>query len=287
MLFRLLKGFGRRQPQAASTSIDPPPAEARAQWERIGGGRAAEVGWLLDSSKAQFIWSAPRRVGRVESARTHAKSVDRCPAVLDYEARLWEVPCPIDARLRFARDASGHVGLVNVDGDAATIRDKHLRALVAMVGEKEWRHPERPIIQFITPYVFLADEPVWLTQAPPFARFTPKPWPGVVLGGRLPIHIWPRQMMWAFEWWDTAQDLVLVRGDPWFYVGFETLDPVRHVRMLESTMTPEVRGYLDGLATVANYVDQTFALFKTARERRPASLVVPKSRAAAVEESMI
>src|SRR5262245_15276755 len=99
-----------------------------------------------------------------------------------------------------------------------------------------------------------------------------------MIGGRLPIHIWPRHMMWAFEWMDPSQDLILRRGEPWFYVRFETQDPSRPVRLIEAEMTPELREHLNGLTGVTNYVNRTFSLFGTARERRPKTLLVPKSR---------
>jgi len=39
------------------------------------------------------------------------KAVGFCPAVLDYEARIFEVPCPFDLHLRLARDAEGNLQL--------------------------------------------------------------------------------------------------------------------------------------------------------------------------------
>lgn len=76
-------------------------------------------------------------------------------------------------------------------------------------------------MQILTPYVFLADEPVYLTQLPPFAHYREPQLPGTLIGGRVPIHIWPRRMMWAFEWYDTSKPIVLTRGEPWFYLRFE------------------------------------------------------------------
>src|SRR3954451_2709290 len=58
--------------------------------------RTVEVGWLLDAEKAGFIWSAPQKLTRDDPKARHAKSVRYCPAVLDHEARLFEVTCPID-----------------------------------------------------------------------------------------------------------------------------------------------------------------------------------------------
>lgn len=257
-------------------SIEAADAAGQCPVTGAPASRLVDVGWLLDTAKSQFIWAAPTRVERGDPPPQHAKSASKCPALLDYEARLYSVPCPIDARIGFRRDAEGKPQLFNADGDQASIRGKYLGQMLSLVAEREWRQPGRPIVQIVTPYVFLADEPVYMSQMPPFAQYRARPWPGILLGGRLPIHIWPRQMMWAFEWWDPAQPIELTRGEPWFYVRFEAHDPTRRFRLFEAEMTQPLREYIAGLTAVSNYVDQTFALFKTAQERRPARLLVRK-----------
>jgi hypothetical protein len=242
--------------------------------------RTADVGWTLDADKAGFIWEAPQRLSRsAESRPKHAKAVTFCPAVIDHENRLFEVTCPIDVRLRFKIDEkTKQPAVANTAGDLATIRPKALSQMLYLVGAKEWRHPDRPIIQLATPYIFLSDEPIYMTQLPPFAHFQNPPQPGVMIGGRMPIHVWPRPMIWAFEWFDTSQELVLRRGEPWFYVRFETRDPSRHVRLIEADLTLELKQYVAGLASVTNFVNRTFSLFETAKARRPKTLLVPKNR---------
>jgi hypothetical protein len=244
-------------------------------------GRSAEVGWLLDIEKSGFLWEAPRRLSRDDPPPAHAKSVNFCPAMLDHEARMFEVPCPIDIRLGFQFGQRGEPLLVNLDGPMSAVRMQSLSHLAVIINREEWRHPERPIVQIMTPYVFVADEPVYMSLFPPVSHYQPNPWPGVLIGGRLPIHIWPRQMMWAFEWFDRSKPLVLKRGEPWFYVRFETEDPSRPVRLLEAEKTPELREYMDGLHGVANYANRTFSLFKTAASRRPSRLLAPKARSSA------
>jgi hypothetical protein len=102
------------------------------------------------------------------------------------------------------------------------------------------------------------------------------PWPGLMIGGRFPIDVWPRHLMWAFEWHDLDRELVLTRGAPWFYAMFETADPSRHVRLVEAERTAELKAYMAGLKGVTNYVNRTFSLFATARARRPRKLLVRK-----------
>jgi len=242
--------------------------------------RTADVGWALNTDKAGFIWDAPHRLARDGETRPkHAKAVTFCPAVIDHERRLFEVTCPIDVQLRIRIDEKTKRPAVgSTAGDMSTIRPKVLSQMIYLVSPKEWRHPDRPILQLTTPYVFLSDEPVYMTQLPPFAHFQNPPLPGVMVGGRLPIHIWPRPMMWAFEWYDMSRELVLRRGEPWFYMHFETQDPTRHVRLVEADLTAEVKEYLSGLSSVTNYVNRTFSLFDTAKSRRPRALLVPKKR---------
>lgn len=241
------------------------------------GSRTVDVGYIINADKAGFIWEAPRKVTRPSGKTTHAKGLSFCPGVVDHDARLFEVPCPIDINIGFKFKDDQPV-LVNLAGDESSIRNKHLNQMCVIVNRKEWRDPNRPLIQFMTPYIFLADEPVWISQIPPYYHYATPPWPGVLIGGRFPIHIWPRGLVWAFEWCDISKPIVISRGDPWFYASFETMDPSRRVRMIEAEMTPQFQEYYNGLSGVTNYVSRTFSLFKTAAERRPKQLLVPKKR---------
>lgn len=240
--------------------------------------RVVEVGWLIDAEKAGFIYEAPRQYRREAPVPASTKAVGHCPAVLDYEARIVEVLCPFDVHLRLARDERGNWQVQYPRPNEATANPQYLSKLVTPSSPAEWREPTRPVLQIKTPYRFVADEPVYINQLPPFYHFRQPPLPGVMIGGRFPIHDWPRILMWAFEWYDTTQDLILRRGEPWFCVRFETEDPSRPVRLVEAEMTPEFRQYLNGMDTVTNYVSRTFSLFATARSRRPRQLLVKVRR---------
>jgi hypothetical protein len=78
---------------------------------------------------------------------------------------------------------------------------------VKLVNEAEWAHPQRPVLQIVTPYVIVADEPVYLNQLPPFNYWKANPLPGLMVPGRFPVDIWPRHLMWAFEWYALDQPL--------------------------------------------------------------------------------
>lgn len=236
------------------------------------------VGWLLNEERGGVIYDAPARVHSVEPSRRHAKSASRCPAILGLESRYFEVKCPFDLRLAFDRDKDGKPGLRNLLGTRSAVRPNKLASLVHVTNEAEWRHAERPTIQLSLPYVFIADEPVYLSQVAPFMHYRAEPWPGTIFGGRFPIDVWPRPLMWAFEWHDTGKELKLARGEPLFYCHFETVPQDRPIRLVEAERTPDVGQYLEHISGAVNFVNQSFSLFRTAEERRPKTLVVPRKR---------
>lgn len=83
--------------------------------------------------------------------------MQNCPAVIDYEARHFVVPYPVDLNLGLARDKDGKVVMRNLDGAQSAVAGSHLGKLVHLNSPSQWRHPERPIIQIGTPYRFVAD----------------------------------------------------------------------------------------------------------------------------------
>jgi hypothetical protein len=249
-------------------------------YERPEGSRSGPimVGWLRDEDKGGVIYDPPERVSFRQVNRAHAKSAARCPAMINLESRYFMVKCPVDLHIGFVREKDGRPALVNRAGQASAVRSNKLRDLLTLVGEPEWRYPDRPTLQMKLPYVFIADEPVYITQLDAFAHYRKQPLPGTIFGGRFPISVWPRTLMWAFEWHETEKDIVLKRGDPLFYCQFEGDGPDRPIQLVEAERTPELKAYLDHISGAVNFVNQTFSLFKAAEAARPERLLTPKGR---------
>ena len=247
-----------------------------AEAEGRGRKRNVTVGWTVRFAQGNAIWSAPKSFSRSDPKATSAKSIQVCPAAIDFDRRHYVIPCPVDLTLAFARDAQGRLQLTDADGEASQMRPQGRANLFQLQPQSEWRHPERPILQFTAPYVFVADEPCYVVQSPPYLHWFPEQRPGLAMGGRFPIHIWPRPLAWAVEWYDLSQPLGLKRGDPWFYVHFETENPSAHVRLVEQEMTDELEKYLDSIIDVSNYVNRTYGLFGEAQRIRPDRLLKPK-----------
>jgi hypothetical protein len=236
------------------------------------------VGWMLAEKKAGIIYFPPERVRSADLSKRHAKSASRCPAVINLESRYFVIRCPFDINIGFARDDKGKPVLRNLSGEASAIRASKLGEKLHITNEVEWRRPEVPTIQLSLPYVFLADEPVYMSQVAPFMHHAREPLPGTIFGGRFPIHVWPRPLMWAFEWHDIARPLKVNRGEPLFYVTFETMPQDRSVAVVEAEETAELKEYMELISGAVNYVNQTFSLFEAAEARRPATLVSPVAR---------
>ncbi len=237
-----------------------------------------QVGWFLNQQKGGIIYMPPERVRSVDMNKNHAKSASRCPAVINLESRYFVIRCPFDLNIGFARDKNGKPVLRNLNGDKSGIRANKLADALHLTAEHEWRHEGVPTLQLKLPYVFISDEPVYISQVAPFMHFQKTPFPGTIFGGRYPINVWPRPLMWAFEWHDIESPLKINRGDPLFYVGFETTPQDRSVVVSETEVTPELTDYMDLISGAVNYVNQTFSLFEAAEERRPETLVKPIKR---------
>jgi hypothetical protein len=263
----MLKNLFSKASPAADTQPAPGPSEPPES-------RAYTVGWLLNTDKTSIIWDTPRPV-RIESQSSDPRSVGQCPSVLDFDRRHFAVNCPIDVHLRLNM-AGGGMDVTNMLEDKSPIRSEALQRWIVFQPRHEWRNPQRPVLQMLTAFVFVSDDPVYISQLPPVLHYTGDTRPGTQISGRFPIDIWPRALQWAFEWHDTTKDLILKRGEPFFYVRFETPDPAAPVRLIEAKKTPELESYIASITGVTEFVGQTYSLFKTARERRPARLLFPK-----------
>ncbi len=235
-----------------------------------------QVGWFLTSDDRGVLFDPPERLTSRQTNTGHSKSASRCPAVIQMESRYFVIKAPYDLQIGFARDKDGRAVLVDRSGGAGSVRRSKQGQIITLVNESEWRYPDRPTVQVGLPYCFIADETLYLTQIGPFAHYRPDPLPGTIFGGRFPVNVWPRPLMWAFEWHDTTKDIILRRGEPLFYCHFEGVGPERPIQLVEAERTPELEAYMAKISGVVNYVNQTFSLFKAAEGMRPERLLTPR-----------
>ena len=236
-------------------------------------GRVVRIGWLLDVNQAALIYEEPRPLRHKAEKPASSKALTNCPAVQNVEARYYEILCPFDLRIALRQGPQGGLGLQDASGPQSAFSPQIFPQVVQLLDQARWRDPQRPVMRIVTPYRFVADEPVWLEQMAPFNAMTDKALPGVFVGRRLPIDIWPQLLSWTFEWQDLNQEVVLKRGQPWFYLTFETNDPERPIRLVEAEMTEDLKAHCTGLDQAERYTSRD--LFEVARARRPKTLLKP------------
>ena len=114
------------------------------------------VGWALNERHAAVVYLPPERLS-TSKATGHAKSAAQCPAIRNMESRYFVVRSPFDLDVGFTRVDDDQPALVNRRGDRSPIRTSALQSIVRLTAEAEWRQPDRPVLQVVLPYVFVAD----------------------------------------------------------------------------------------------------------------------------------
>ena len=92
-------------------------------------------------------------------------------------ARHFAINCPIDLHLRLNM-AGGGLDIINVLAEKSPIRSNALQQWIVFQPRHEWRHPQRPVLQMLTAYVFVSDDPVYINQYPRILHFSSDTRPG-------------------------------------------------------------------------------------------------------------
>lgn len=203
------------------------------------------------------------------------RAVQACPAINELERDYFVIKVPFDIRLRCSKNGDSYD--LHVVEEGTRIDNDLIARFVFLMQPSFWRKESVPVIQIKVPYFFLTDEPCYMTMLAPYMSHSLVKWPGLMIGGRMPINIWPRILNFAFEWYDLSQDLILRRGQDLCYLYFETSDLRNSVQMVEIENTKELQEYRAGISSTPKFMSNTFSLFQTAMERRPKKLLVKKN----------
>ena len=236
--------------------------------------KALEVGWFIEESQGKFVFPKPESLFKSRNKPLSNRAVQSCPAINELERDYFVLKNPFDIRLRCNKtDNSFDLHIVEY---GTRIDDDLISRFVFLMEPKFWRTKSRPVIQIRVPYFFLSDSPCYMTMMAPYMSDNLMDWPGLFIGGRLPISIWPRILNFAFEWVDFEKDLILRRGNDLCYLYFETNSLRNRVKLTEIEYTPELKEYRNGISSTPKFMSNTFSLFETALERRPKKLIVRK-----------
>jgi hypothetical protein len=225
------------------------------------------VGWFADVQEGGVLFDAPRPFSHVVERRSSdRKSADHCPAVQRVQTNIFVVPCAYTLSVRIVE--SGGVWELRLDRSKSEISGEAAVRTIQLMPRREWRHPDRTIIQTLAPYVFVSDDEVELTQLPAHQHYFGDQRPGILIAGNFPIRDWVRPLNFAFEWHDIERPLTLKRGEPWFYLSFANATGER-ITIEQIKSTPEISAYMAHLRGVTSFTTHTFELLDRARKIRP------------------
>lgn len=230
-----------------------------------------KIGFLVTTERASLIYDDPTVLRRSRKQALSIRAVQACPAVNDFEKRSLVVAMPYNLRLRCIKHNDEYA--LEAIAPGTRIDEDLLRDHVMLMEPQFWRDPSKPVIQIKAPYLTVCDEQAYVTQTPPFLDYKGDRWPGTVVTGRFRFDYWPRTLSWAFEWCDISKDLVLKKGEPWFYLLFEHDNPDRDIQFVRAKDTKELKAYREALTDVVKFVSNPFSLKERAMQRRPAKLL--------------
>lgn len=229
-----------------------------------------KIGWTFISDVGSSIFFEPVSEASCRAGRNRAGGgVANCPAVQIYESRVFHIRCPFTISIRAHKDSKGW-SFRPVFPDTE-VEEGLLSSFLEIQPLKLWRRTDTPIVQLSLPYVFVADEEVFVNQIEsPFYEGA-KNWS--LVQGRFNIREWQRPLNWAAEWTQWQTDLVLKRGQPLFSVLFETLSPDRGIALNQVNRTLAMEKAISSAVGVAKMVKGTLTVIKAAGKRRPEKLL--------------
>jgi hypothetical protein len=234
-----------------------------------------DVGWFIEEPQGKFVFFEPKPLFKSREKPLSNRAVQACPAINELERDYFVIKAPFDIRLRCSRNGESYD--LHVVEEGTRIDNDLIPRFVFLMQPQFWRNKNIPVIQIKVPYFFLSDKPCYMTMLAPYMSQNLVKWPGLMIGGRMPISIWPRILNFAFEWHDFDQDLIIRRGQDLCYLYFETEDLRSSPQLMEIENTKELAEYRAGISATPKFMSNTFSLFETALARRPKKLLVKKN----------
>ena len=109
-----------------------------------------EIGWCVDSPIGDFVFSEPYSLHSIRKPPISKRSVQSCPAVNEYEKRLFVLNASFDLRLRLEKNRNDFELYTIPEG--TRIDDDLISSFVSFNKFELWRDKNRPVIQILLPF---------------------------------------------------------------------------------------------------------------------------------------
>lgn len=183
------------------------------------------------------IFFEPEPIIDYLSTNRKGTEILKCPAFLDYYKNTYLIKAPID--LTFTVSGS-HIDCQNL------YPQDYLEKIFLNRHQPENLYSTVSLAWY---YMFYSNESVMIEVIPPTWHKNSFQNNINVIGATFDISKWYRPLEFAFEIIDDTQPIVIKRGDPLYYVRFNTLEKVKLVKQETSEKIEELSVMCTGLKT--------------------------------------
>lgn len=215
---------------------------------------SVKIGWCFNRDDGVAVYKPPISMLKLMSERKNKiGGVSHCPGALDFNARTFTIVSPYTFRIR-AQKVNNQLNFFPVYPDTEA-SEEIIKKEISFQPRKLWRDERYPILQLTLPYVFFANESVYINQIEPNRFIGEKNWS--LVQGRFDIASWQRPINWGIEWTNTNQDIFIKKGDPLCQIIFETLSPESSLSLIKVERNDELQKAIQRTLGVANKMRNT------------------------------
>ena len=173
------------------------------------------IGWTVINGEG-LVWEEPEMLSVYMNNEYKQSKVKSCWASNDLLKKTFVIKSPFDIHLSYDKDK----GMVMLEEDSSI---SHLLFEKIFLNSPE-EYTQYPVIQMSTSYVFICDKSCTITLTPPFhnTKYDDYESNTRVFSGMFNIYDWQRPLSYGIEWLDVKKDLFIKKGQPLFYVTFNT-----------------------------------------------------------------
>lgn len=231
----------------------------------------ATIAFLPIELRGSSAFPEPRRLRDARDAPLSRRAVQACPAVNGFERRTIEALAPYDLGLGL-RFTKNEVAL-HVVPEWTRIDPELIGKFVTLMPRHTWRTTKTPVVQIAYPFYFATDVVCQLTQMSAWTSTEGVRLPGPLVGGRYPVHLWPRSLNLAFEWQYPDQLFRMKRGQPIFNLYAEIDEKYEAITLKRAEPNSKLTAYRSTIEDVVKYTSGIQSIYEEMKAKRPERLL--------------
>ena len=230
--------------------------------------KPTKIGWCIESTKYKLAFEPPKKLFAPKDQSINRKGYLSCPSVRSYVEDTYVITSPYSIKLRYI-EKDEHYEICPVF-PFTSIHNSLVNTLVHPEHPSTWRKKNFVTIQIPSPYIFFADEEIFMEQGQPILTDTTKlNWR--LIPGKIDIYSWQRPLNWAFEWDISGGDFIIKAGEPIYTLRFfsKSKKPLS-VELKEYKMNKKIEDQLEltrGIAQVKTGLNPFFEKAKLKRKK--------------------